>query len=248
MRLALISDIHGNYTALDVVLTDIEQQRVDSIVCLGDVATIGPQPREVIDRLRDLGCPCIMGNHENALLAPEKASIFQIAPPLIPSLYWCASQLSLKDFNYLNTFEPVLEIPLDKNNNLLCFHGSPRSNTDVILATTPSQDLEGYLDGYINKVMTGGHSHIQMLRQYEGKIIVNPGSVGNPFLKTPLPGADPLLMPWSEYALLEWCDRKINLALQRVSYDVGAYCEIISKSNVPIKSWLLQQYGAKGNQ
>ena len=248
MRIALISDIHANFIALEAVLADIKKQQVDSIICLGDVATIGPQPREVLDRLRDLGCPCIMGNHENALLAPDKASVFHIAPPLIPSLNWCASQLSLADLDYLNSFKSILEIPLDNNNNLLCFHGSPRSNTDVILATTPAEVLEGYLEGYANQVMAGGHSHIQMLRQHEGKIIVNPGSVGSPFLKTPPPGVEPILMPWSEYAILEWRDARISLVLQRVSYEVGVYREIISRSNVPIKNWLLQQYEAKGNQ
>ena len=73
MQIALISDIHGNYTALEAALADIDRRHVDAIICLGDVATIGPQPRQVLDKLKELGCPCILGNHESALLEPERA-------------------------------------------------------------------------------------------------------------------------------------------------------------------------------
>jgi predicted phosphodiesterase len=61
MRVALISDIHGNLVSLEAVLADIDREGVDQIVCLGDVAGLGPQPREILARLQALGCICIMG-------------------------------------------------------------------------------------------------------------------------------------------------------------------------------------------
>jgi predicted phosphodiesterase len=61
-RVALISDIHGNAVALEAVLADIARRRVDEIVCLGDVAAGGPQPREALERLRTLGCAVVRGN------------------------------------------------------------------------------------------------------------------------------------------------------------------------------------------
>ncbi len=71
MRIALISDIHANEVALGAVLDDIERTGVDRVVCLGDVATLGPRPESVLDRIRQMDCPCIMGNHDAFLLDPE---------------------------------------------------------------------------------------------------------------------------------------------------------------------------------
>ena len=67
-RLALISDIHGNGVALDAVLADVARAEVDELICLGDIAAGGPQPREVIGRLRELGCRTVRGNAESWLL------------------------------------------------------------------------------------------------------------------------------------------------------------------------------------
>ena len=62
MPVAIISDIHGNIFALDAVLAAIESRKIKQIICPGDVAATGPQPREVIARLKQLGCPVVMGN------------------------------------------------------------------------------------------------------------------------------------------------------------------------------------------
>jgi predicted phosphodiesterase len=70
MRVALVSDIHGNEVALKAVVDEVERVGVDQIVCLGDVATLGPLPGGVIRMLRDLACPCIMGNHDAFLIDP----------------------------------------------------------------------------------------------------------------------------------------------------------------------------------
>ncbi len=71
MRIALISDIHGNEIALRTVLKEIDEEAVDAIYCLGDVAPLGPHPRETIDIVRSRGIPCVMGNHDEFLLLPE---------------------------------------------------------------------------------------------------------------------------------------------------------------------------------
>ena len=63
MKLALIADIHGNLFAFDAVLEDIRQRKIEHILCLGDVVSSGPQPREALQRLREIGCPTVMGNY-----------------------------------------------------------------------------------------------------------------------------------------------------------------------------------------
>jgi len=71
MKTALISDLHGNHVALRAVLAHAQDARVDRIVCLGDVATLGPEPHRVLETLAELGCPCIMGNHDEFMLDAE---------------------------------------------------------------------------------------------------------------------------------------------------------------------------------
>lgn len=68
MKIAIISDIHGNCVALDTVLNDINGMEVDRIVCLGDAVQGGPQPAEVVTRLRELDCPVVMGNADDWLI------------------------------------------------------------------------------------------------------------------------------------------------------------------------------------
>jgi predicted phosphodiesterase len=92
-RLALISDIHSNEVALRAVLADIRRTGVDQIICLGDVANLGPAPNAVIELLAGLGCPCIMGNHDEFLLEPELVHAYAQSPSVVASVHWCRSRL-----------------------------------------------------------------------------------------------------------------------------------------------------------
>ena len=129
MLIALISDTHGNLPALESVLKDIRAQGADQIIFLGDAATLGPQPREMLDILRGLDCVCIMGNHDAALLDPARAADYQISERLVPALHWGRELLREADLDFLRTFRPMYELETCGAQNLLCFHGSPRSNT-----------------------------------------------------------------------------------------------------------------------
>ena len=70
MRIGFISDIHGNFTALEAVLADIKKQQIDQLICLGDTVSLGPQPQEVLYALREWNAITIMGNHDQATLEP----------------------------------------------------------------------------------------------------------------------------------------------------------------------------------
>src|SRR5579875_2223789 len=166
MRMALISDIHGNLIALETVLRELEQESIDQIICLGDVAALGPQPHEVIECLRALQCPVVLGNTD-AWLLTSPVAVQSDSEHLRVITRWCAEQLSAEDIAYLRTFPPLLEVPLDENRTLLCYHGSPRSFDDVIAAITPDEKVKEMLTGFSASVMVGGHTHIQMIRRYE---------------------------------------------------------------------------------
>lgn len=242
MRVALISDIHGNLVALDTVLADIAREKVDQIVCLGDVATLGPKPREVLQRIKDLNCPCILGNHDHYLLDPSILRDYMDAPWFAESVAWCTKQLKEEDFQFLQTFQPLYEIPLDPINKLLCFHGSPKSHTDIILAMTPPTNVDELLGGYRATVMAGGHTHMQMMRQHKGIMLVNVGSVGMPFEQALFIHA-PRYLPWAEYAIVQVVDGIINIDLRRIPVDLEAVRQSATNSNFPdaedwIKNWM----------
>ena len=242
MRVALISDIHGNFVSLQAVLADLAQQQVDRVICLGDVATLGPQPHEVVARLRRLNCACIMGNHDTFVLKPHLLHTYMDAPWFAESIKWCIAQLSADDLAFVQAFKPTLTVKMDANTTMLCFHGSPHSNTDIILATTPAADVDKMLAGHQATVMAGGHTHVQMLRQHNGLIILNPGSVGMPFEQMPFTGT-PRILPQAEYAIVTWRNGVISADLRRVPIDLDAVKQAALDSELPepdewVKNWI----------
>ncbi len=100
MRYALLSDIHGNLPALEAVLADIKQAGVDEIICLGDVANVGPHPAECLDVIRDLGCVTLQGNHELYLLADGLPDDWQVCPTWSP-VRWTMAQLCPEHFQFM---------------------------------------------------------------------------------------------------------------------------------------------------
>jgi putative phosphoesterase len=234
MRVALISDIHGNRVSLDAVLADMEREPIDEVICLGDVATLGPQPRETVTRLQDLDCHFIMGNHETDVLDITGMEQRQEAAPIvIEAVKWCADQLSDEQLNFLRSFRPTLELQLDVETTLLCFHGSSKSNTDIILATTPPDELDALLVGSTATILAGGHTHIPMLRRHHGQVMVNPGSVGEPLVQMPIRGL-PYIFPWAEYAILSAEQGAVNVEFRRVPVDLHAIKQASASSTNPL--------------
>lgn len=243
MRVALISDIHGHMTALEAVLTDVRRRRrVDSIVCLGDVATLGPQPKQVLRKLQSLECDCVLGNHDAAILEPEKSKELQVADPLLPTLTWCARQMTSDEIGYLKSFKETVTISLGNSLNIMCYHGSPKSNVDIILATTPEEKLNGLLQDCKATILAGGHSHIQMLRGFNGMTIINPGSVGSVFKYAPTSGTEPTLQPWAEYSIVDADNATLSIEMFRIRFETEAFIKALLLSEIPLKQWWLKQY------
>ena len=242
MRIAFISDIHGNLTALRAVLADIKKHGTDEIICLGDTISLGPQPLETLNTLKELNCIYIMGNHDEAILDPEKAPEFEITEHLVPDLYWCRDQLTPDSFEFLKSFQSTHKIEFPNGVQLLAFHGSPISTTDIIQATTSPELLDKYFAEQSSTVFIGGHSHIQMHRRYGKKLILNSGSVGNAFEFAFSPGNPPRLLPWAEYAVIDQSGNSFDVDLRRVYFDTEALLKVVKESSLPGADWWLKQY------
>lgn len=236
MRIALISDIHGNLTALEATLADIGERGADAAVCLGDVAPGGPQPRETLERLRGLGWPCVMGNADAWLLDPSPVHGTSAKMQRINEIdLWCAQQLSPGHREYLRTLAPVVDLPAGNGERILCFHGSPRSYDDVILSTTSERDLQGMLAGATATLLAGAHTHVPMLRRYRDALIINPGSVGRPF-EVSGSGRE-RKPPWAEYALVDRDGERLGVEFRRIPVDIDTVSRAARESGMPHAAW-----------
>ena len=121
MRLAIISDIHGECYALDQVVQDIRQQGIEQMVCLGDALQGGSQPAETLERLRELHCPVVMGNADAWLITGQSTSDAEETSVQQQEVRaWSLAQLTENDSAFIQQFHSTLTIPLEGGKSLLC--------------------------------------------------------------------------------------------------------------------------------
>lgn len=192
MKIAVISDIHGNMQALEAVLTDIESEKCDKIFCLGDLAMAGPEPAKAIQRIKELqeqgkleviqgNTDEMIGNFNEEILqkvkkaAPIMANALENDVQIIPA--------NLKEF--LRNLPPQKEMEIE-GLKVLLVHGSPRKNDENIMPDLPVEKIEEMVAGTDANVIFCGHTHIPCGYQTQKKqTIVNDGSVGRPFTPEP---------------------------------------------------------------
>jgi putative phosphoesterase len=229
VRIGLFSDVHGNLTAFDALIGDLERHAVDRLVCLGDVIQGGPQPVECLERLRSLDCRVVMGNADCYVLTGDPGGEPETdAQRAVRE--WTAAQLSGPDREYLQSFTPTVEEP-----PVLAFHASPASFEDVILPSTPEDDFRRLLGEPDAPILAGGHTHQQFLRRRGRSTFVNPGSVGLSYdhaLVQEVVRFD----PWAAWAVVEADDAGVSIEFRRVSFDREQVVAAIDASSLPDKS------------
>lgn len=196
MKYLVLSDIHANLTALETSLAESEG-KWDKVICLGDVVGYGPDPNEVIDRLRSLDAVTIRGNHDKVGSGLTSADDFN--PVARAAAMWTREQLRPENREYLENL-PIGPLPID---GFSLVHGALRDEDEYVVA--PAQALESLLEAP-SQVTFFGHTHIQggfslgpdnaiaalRLRPANGEkfttldlkkgtnYLLNPGSVGQP--------------------------------------------------------------------
>jgi predicted phosphodiesterase len=232
MRVALFSCVHGNSVALDAVLADLADQHPDLVVCLGDVAASGPRPRQVIERLAALDCLLINGNADDVVLGLRPLPPFR--GESLENIRWGMEQLTEGDRSFLRSFRATAEVELGDGASLLCFHGSPRSNMERLLPTTPNEDLSSMLGDVSAAVAAGGHTHVQMVRLHGGLLLLNAGTVG---YSRPDSAGDYV----AEYAMVGHANGALAVELRRVPFDGATALQSALDAGMPHAHWWADQ-------
>ena len=173
MRVAAISDIHGNLPPLEAVLAEIEREDVDAIVVVGDTI-IGPSPVEVFDVVTGLGAHVVRGNAEDEVV--RRSMRFG------PLATWCADLLGDERLATADAWPLTLELDIEGLGRVLVCHSTPASDEPIYTSITPDDELRQLLGPVDADVLLCGHTHMQYDRTLSsGLRIVNPGSVGMPY-------------------------------------------------------------------
>lgn len=241
MRAAVISDIHANLPALEVVLAEIEQTGVDETWCLGDVVGYGAQPNECIDLVRERCDICLLGNHDLAVLG--RIDSFTFTPSAAEAVHWTRERLTVVNANFLADLAPAGE-----REGIGLYHASPRDPTwEYVLSTDQAAEC---MEIQSQRIALIGHSHIALYfresepqpgrpafrREADGakavdlerldfddgaRWLINPGSVGQ---------------PRDGDTRAAWLEIDTNQALarfHRVSYEIDRAAEAIIAAALP---------------
>ena len=247
MRIALISDIHGNRWALGAVLEHIDRQRIDAIWNLGDILSGPLEPAATAEVLVPLALPTIRGNHERQLLACA-------ARPGGPSDQFAFEHTAPRHHEWLRGL-PATLVP--RADVLLC-HGTPRSDVEPMLETVeidgqrPAScaEIEHRAAGAAVRLIACGHTHVPRLVQTaDGRVIVNPGSVGLPAYDSDHPLAPPEQpalyyvetgSPHAAYAVVEDAEQGWEVSFHRIAYDWEAAAACAERNRRPEWAYALR--------
>jgi putative phosphoesterase len=226
MKLAIISDIHANFHALQAVWAQIENEQVDSVYCLGDLVGYGAFPNETVEFIRQKEIPTTMGNYDEGVGFDLHDCGCVYKDPVKDqlgrrSLKWSQEMTNLenKDFLQKLEFQNRLE---DFKKDILLVHGSPRKINEYIYEDRPKATFERIAKLAGTDVLLFGHTHLPYQKSVSGVLFVNCGSVGKPKDGNPNAG----------YVILK-LGRKVEVEFKRVPYDTQAAAKAVRDSDLP---------------
>jgi diadenosine tetraphosphatase ApaH/serine/threonine PP2A family protein phosphatase len=235
MRFAAIADVHGNYLALEAVIADIRAQGIDEIVNLGDMASGPLDARRTMDALMALEAVHVRGNHDRYLIDRPAEKMGSWDRP-------AHARLDTRHLDWLSTIPPTLVF---RGQVFLC-HATPDSDEVYWLETVlpdgtvrmSSLDaIEKAAKGIAQRLILCGHSHIaRAVRLGDGRLIVNPGSVGSPGYRDihPFPHVIEAGTPDARYAILESEGGGWRATFRHVPYDHEAMAALARRNGQPV--------------
>lgn len=233
MRIALVSDIHGNLAALEAVAADIKRRGVDQILCLGDNVSGPLLPRETAQYLMQSSFVVLAGNHERQVLAYERVGGGA-------SDGYAHSQLTKAEFDWLRTLRPEMSLSTE----IFICHGTPRSDCEHFLESVRHGSLSVATQGEVADrigsvgaaVIACGHSHVpRSLRSSTGQLLVNSGSVGLQAYTGDEPESYSMELgtPDAHYAIVEKTPGGWTSSHHAIPYDHLSMAALARKRNRP---------------
>lgn len=222
------------------MLRHIEREGVDRIVCLGDIAALGPDPAGAIARVRRYASHCVTGNTDDWLLRVHAGHLLDSSsnPVLNQMTAWAREQLSKSDQDRLKNPPLTDSVELDKARRLMVCLGSPNSFDDVIGGNTPPSQIGTMLAGHEALIFAGGHTYVRLLRQTAIGLVINPGSVGLPGVGRGDRGvATHEDVHWADFAAVTWGRGAIQTAFHRVPVSATDVLETGRSSGMPGFEW-----------
>lgn len=227
MRIAVISDIHGNLTALEAVLKAIDTHAVDAMVCLGDLAFKGPMPGECVARVRSLGIPCVHGNTDLMLLTqtdlcptrPLPAGT-EVASAQVPYLRWHVERMSHDDLQYLASL-PFSHTMEADGIRIRFVHATPQDCVAAIRPGDPTEAVAARVRDLDADWLVMGHIHAPFLYPVSGRKLINVGAVGFS-----------LDRDWrASFAILDTKQQAVTV--ERAEYDIETVVKVARERGFP---------------
>jgi putative phosphoesterase len=230
MRIAALYDVHGNLPALEAALEEVDSEGADVLLSGGDLL-LGPQPAECLELLRQRAATFIRGNCDRAVAgSPDWED------PWLDRVEWTASRLSREQLDFVRGWPEVVSLEVEGLGPVLFCHGSPRSDEEIVTAITPPKRLDPMLDGVLEEIVIGGHTHVHFDRRVGDRRLVNAGSVGLPYE--------------GEAGIACWALLGPDVDLRRARYDVQRAVEALEGSGYPdgdgaVRGFLLEPSSAE---
>jgi putative phosphoesterase len=220
VRIAVVSDIHGNLVGLDACLADLQAQGgADVVIAAGDLCLDGPKPKKVLQRLQEVGAQCVRGNTDRYISDEEVESIDGVDDGLIQ---WTRNELGEQWVSFLRELPFALRIG-DDDNQLLIVHANPKSDDEHIWPDADDASLERLIGDEAATAIAFGHLHLPYARIWRGKLLVNVASAGLP------KDGDPR----ASYAILTERNGGWQVKHRRVAFDVKKVATQLADCGIP---------------
>jgi putative phosphoesterase len=221
MRIAVLSDIHGNLLALDACLADLESQGgADAIVVAGDLCLGGPKPKKVLQRLEEIGAACVRGNTDRYL--SEDSSTEKRSPVESAQMAWTRDEIGERWAAWLKDLPFALRIGED-DNQLLIVHANPASDDEHLWPDADEAVLRRLIGKEKATTIAFGHLHLPYVRVWRGKLLVDVASAGLP------KDGDPR----AAYAILTERDGGWQVKHRRAAFDVKKVATQLADCGIP---------------
>ena len=235
MRLAIVSDIHGNLTALEAVLADLQQTSPDLVLHGGDLAHGGSSPAAVVDKICELGWPGVCGNTDEILWAPEALTAYAAKAPKLQSLFAAiaemlppeCAQLGAERIAWLKS-QPVVQ----RRGPLALVHAGANDLWRSPMPESTDAEMAEAYSSLNAALVVYGHIHRPFIRQLPGMTVANSGSVSMSY------DGDPR----ASYLLVD--DGKPSI--RRVEYDLEREIAALMRSGLPHADWICRILRAAG--